>query len=97
MRILEKESIQSMSEKSQVSGWLHVWEIAHLEKFPYDPNNDAGMKTLMQFTVGCAKRQSENKELADDGHFQYEYTKRQHDKSSVQHKHSYDISAEKKT
>ena len=83
LRVQEKSELKNSEEKSAVSGWIHIWEVAALEKFPYDPNHAANMETLYKMVAGCDSRPSEKEELAKDGALQFDYSKRMLDKSKV--------------
>ena len=79
----QTEALKSQSEVSDVTGWLHIWEIADVEKFPYRPPDPGMMAKLMHFVSDCPSRPSEKPELAANGELQYDYRKKQVTKHSV--------------
>ena len=78
--VTQTESLESQSEVSDVTGWLHIWEIADVEKFPSDPDM---MSKLLRFVSDCPSQPSDKPELAADRELQYDYRKNQVTKHSV--------------
>eukprot|EP00974_Lingulodinium_polyedra_P063073 6086518-Lingulodinium_polyedra.AAC.1 len=76
LKVIEQEVLQKESSKATASGWLHIWEIADLEKFPYMPDSENMMAKLMKFVANVPSRPSEKPELASAGELQYDYSKR---------------------
>ena len=83
IRVTQTESLKSNSEVSDVTRWLHIWEIADVETFPYRLSDLDMMSKLMLFVSDCPSRPSERPELAADGELQYHYRKKQVTKHSV--------------
>ena len=83
IRVTQTEALKSQSEVSDVTGWLHIWEIAGVEKFPYRSSDPDMMAKLMRFVSDRLSRPSEKPELAADGELQYDYRKKQVTKHSV--------------
>ncbi len=79
LKMEEKQEVATSSTKKVKAGWLHIWEIAALESFPYQPDNKQMMEQLASFVDGCAERPSEKEGLAKLGHKQYDYSKRMAD------------------
>ena len=73
IRVTQTEALKSQSEVSDVTEWLHMWEIAHVDKFPYRPSDP----DMMANFVSDCPRPSEKPELAADGELQYDYRKKQ--------------------
>ena len=82
IRVTQTESLKSQSEVSDVTGWLHIWEVA-VEKFPHRPSDQDMVATLMRFESDCLSRPSEKPELAADEELQYDCRKKQVTKHSV--------------
>ena len=83
IHVTQTEALKSQTEVSDVTGWLHIWEIADVEKFPYRTSDPDMMAKLMRFVSDCPSRPSEKPELAADGELQYGYRKKQVTKHSV--------------
>ena len=60
IRVTQTESLESQSEVSDVTGWLHIWEIADVGKFPSDPDM---MSKLLRFVSDCPSRPSDKQNL----------------------------------
>ena len=82
LRVTQTEALRSQSEVSDVIGWLQMWDIADVEKFPYRPSDPDTTAKLMRFVSDCPSRPSEKPELAADGELQYDYRKKQMTKHS---------------
>ena len=83
IRVTQSEPLKGRSEVSDVTGWLHIWEIADVDKFPCRPSDPDVMAKLMRFVSDCPSRPSEKPELAADGKLQHDYRKKQVTKHSV--------------
>ena len=91
LKVKEKEALRHVRTKASTHGWLHIWEVADLEKYPYDPSNESSMALLTKFVEGCATRLSEKPSLASDGILRYDYSKRMLDLEQKQHSKGYEI------
>ena len=68
-----KNTREVFSAKTEVSmkdtqGMLALWEIADLERIPYDPNNKACMKLLMEAVADIPSQPHSKKALAGASH-----------------------------
>ena len=70
IRVTRTESLESQNEVSDVTGWLHIWEIADVEKFPSDPDM---MSKLLRFVSDCPSQPSDKPELAADRELHHDY------------------------
>ena len=80
IRVTRTESLESQSEVSDVTGWLHNWEVADVEKFPSDPDM---MSKLLRFVSDCPSQPSDKPELAADRELHHDYRKNQVMKHTV--------------
>ena len=53
IRVTQTEALKRQSEVSDVTGWLHIWEIADVAKFPYRSSDPDMMAKLMRFVSDC--------------------------------------------
>ena len=95
IRVTQTESLKNQGQVSDVTGWLHIWEIADVDKFPYRPSDPDMMAKLMRFVSDCPSRPSEKPELAADEGLQYDCRKKQVKKHSVVH--SSEVAAKSET
>ena len=55
----ENRITQTQSAVSDVTGWLLIWEIADVDKFPCRPSDPHMMAKLMRFVSACSSRPCE--------------------------------------
>ena len=94
-KVLETQSLQTSHTKSLTTGWLHIWEVADVEKFPYRPDDQGLMDQLLDFVSDCASRPSEKPALAAKGVLQYDYSKRLPEVHAATRKRKVEVCTEK--
>jgi len=75
-KAVEKQGFKQSDTDRQEHGRLALWEIAHLEKLPWKPDDNEVMALLQAFVVGLPEFPHPVPALANAGWKVYEYTKK---------------------
>ncbi len=72
----ETVSASTIVSSEDKRGWLAIWEIADIEKIPYQPDHPVYAQLLEKAIEGVPARPHSKPQWAELGHLEYDYFKK---------------------
>ncbi len=92
LTVTHKESSGKRTKTTEIRGWMSLWEVADVEKVPFDPKYNT---VLMDLTSTDQSRVHENAALAAKGWRQYYHVKNKAEQEDVYHEVQFTAKSER--
>jgi len=92
LTVTHKTSAGKRTKTTEIRGWMSLWEVADVEKVPFDPKYNT---VLMDLISGDQSRVHENAALAAKGWRQYYHVKNKAEQEDVYHEVKFTAKSER--